>query len=165
MKSKPDRKWFGYTAFVLSFPYPMLKIYWSLGGTLGGGQSFSQHSAYGEILVFGACALLSLALVQKWGRIFPRWVPFFAGKKIPRFILITGGWVAACLTVPMGFLAIFGYLMQAIGLADGPVSFDGTGLMVFIVYGEWLLLGIALGGATLAYQHQTRVKCVKCGGI
>ncbi|WP_082083617.1 hypothetical protein [Paenibacillus beijingensis] len=90
--------WLGYAAFILSFPYPLLKIYWSLGGTLWGGQNFGHHSAFGKILVFGASALLSLALVQRWGRIFPRWVPFFAGKKVPRWIFIIGGWIAACMT-------------------------------------------------------------------
>jgi hypothetical protein len=155
--------WLGYTAFILSFPYPLLKIYWSIGGALGGGQNFGDHTAFGEILVFGASALLSLALVQRWGRIFPRWVPFFAGKKVPRWILITGGWIAACMTAPMGLLAIFGALMQALGLADGPVRFDGNGLMVSMVYGGWLLLGIALGGATWGYQQQTRASCVQCG--
>jgi len=155
--------WIGYTAFMLSFPYPLLKIYWSLGGTLGGGQNFGHHSAYGEVLVFGASALLSLALVQRWGRIFPRWVPFFSGKKVPRWILITGGWIATCMTAPMGFLAIFGSVMQGLGLADGPVRFDGNGLMVSIVYGGWMLLGIALGGATWVYQQQTRSSCAQCG--
>ncbi|WP_255258146.1 hypothetical protein [Bacillus sp. AFS018417] len=163
VKTQPDRIWFGYAAFVLSFPYPLLKLYWSFGGTLGGGQNFSQHSAYGEMLVFGACALLCLALVQKWGRIFPKWVPFVAGKKVPRFILITGGWVAASMTVSMGFLAILGSLLEVLGLSNGPMSFDDEGLLVSIVYGGWLLLGIAITGATWNYQKQTRGKCVKCG--
>ena len=112
-----------------------------IGGTLGGGQNYVQHSAYGEILAFGACALLSLALVQKWGRIFPHWVPFLAEKRVPRWILITGGWIATCMTAPMGLLAMFGSVMQALSLAEGPVSFNDTGLMVSIVYGSWLLLG------------------------
>ena len=155
--------WLGYAAFILSFPYPLLKIYWSLGGTLWGGQNFGHYSAFGEILVFGASALLSLALVQRWGRIFPRWVPFFAGKKVPRWIFIIGGWIAACMTAPMGLLAIFGASMQALGLADGPVRLDGNGLMVSMVYGGWLLLGIALGGATWVYQQQTRTRCAQCG--
>ncbi|USK35153.1 hypothetical protein LIT25_07485 [Bacillus sp. F19] len=165
VKIQPDHKWFGYAAFILTFPYPLLKLYWSFGGTLGGGQNFNQHSAYGEIIVFGVCALLCLALVQKWGRIFPSWVPFISGKKVPRFILITGGWVTASMTVSMGFLAILGSLMEVLGLADGPMNFDDTGLLVSMVYGGWLLLGIAITGATLNYQKQTRGKCSKCGKV
>jgi hypothetical protein len=32
-----------------------------------------------------------------------------------------------------------------------------------MVYGGWLLLGLALGGATWAYQQQTRARCARCG--
>lgn len=138
-----SNKRLGYTAFVLSFPYPLLKIYWSLGGDLGGGQRFGHHAAYGEIVVFGACALLSLSLVQKWGQIFPRWV------------LITGGWTAACLTAPMGLLALFGSLMQLFGL-EGPVPLDGSAWIVAVVYIGWLFLGLSIGGATWIYQKRTQ---------
>ena len=158
-----SNRWLGYTAFVLSFPYPLLKIYWSFGGTLGGGQNFGHHTAYGETLLFSANALLSLALVQKWGRTFPLWMPFLAGKKFPRWIPITGGWIATCMIAPMGFLAIFGTFMQILGFTDGPVPFDSNTLMVFIVYGNWLLLGASIGGATWFYQQQTRATCKRCG--
>lgn len=154
--------WLGYAAFVLSFPYPLLKIYWSLGGTLWNDQSFGQHSAYGEIVVFGASALLSLALVQKWGKIFPNWMPIFAGKQVPRWLLIIGGWTAFGLTTTVGILAVFGSIMQALGF-DGPVGSSGNTLLVSIVYGSWLALGIAFGGATWFYQQQTRKKCLHCG--
>ncbi|MFK9092777.1 hypothetical protein [Bacillus salipaludis] len=138
-----SKKWPGYTAFALSFPYPLLKIYWSLGGGLGGGQKFGHHAAYGEIVVFGACALLSLALVQKWGQIFPCWM------------LITGGWTAACLTAPTGLLALFGSLMQLFDL-DSPVPLDGSAWIVALVYIGWLFLGLSIGGATWIYQQRTQ---------
>jgi hypothetical protein len=138
-----SKKWFGYAAFVLSLPYPILKIYFSFGGNLAGVHESGHHAAYGEIVLFGANALLSLALVQKWGRIFPRWV------------LIVGGWTATCATVPFGFLAIFGSLMQLIGF-DGPIPSDESAWLVSLVYGEWLFLGLATGAATWIFQQETK---------
>ncbi|MFD0771828.1 hypothetical protein ACFQZ1_24165 [Bacillus sp. CGMCC 1.60114] len=138
-----SKKWFGYAAFVLSLPYPLLKIYLSFGGSLAGIHASGHHAAYGEIVLFGANALLSLALVQKWGRIFPRW------------ILLVGGWTATCATVPFGFLAIFGSLMQLLGF-DGPIPLDNSAWLVALVYGEWLFLGITTGAATWIYQQETQ---------
>jgi len=158
------KKWYGYAAFVLSFPYPLLKLYWSLGGTLWGGKSFAQHSAYGEILVFGINALLSLALVQKWGRVFPNWFPIFSGKRVPRWLLITGGWIAASMTITLGLLVIFGSIMQALGLEEGPVGTGGNPWLITIVYGNWFLLGISMGAATWSYQQSSRGKCPECKG-
>lgn len=157
-----SKKWYGYAAFVLSFPYPLLKIYWSLGGPLWGGNSFAHNSAYGEIIVFGISALLSLALVQKWGRVFPNWFPIFSGKRVPRWLLITGGWIAASMTTTLGILAIFGSILQALGLEEGPVGTGGNPWIVSFVYVNWLLLGISMGAATWFYQQSSRGKCLEC---
>jgi hypothetical protein len=155
--------WLGYAAFGLAFPYPLLKLYWALGGALGWGGDFARHGAVGETLMLGVGATLSLALVQQWGRVVPRWVPLVAGKRVARWLVLIPAWAATAVLVTMGALVAFGSLSQALGLVDGPARFSGAGRVVFLVYGGWLLFGLALGGATWAYQQQTRARCGQCG--
>jgi hypothetical protein len=113
------------------------------------------------LLLIGS-TLLSLALARRWGRIFAEWMPFLGGRKIPRLIIITAGWIAAGLTIPMGVLAILGSIMQALGLLDGPVRFDGSGFIVLFVCGVWPLYGFSTGAAVWRYSQQTRGKCRHC---
>jgi hypothetical protein len=156
--------WLGYTAVVLAFPYPLLKLYWALGGTLAvPGGDIAGHPAIGESIMLVGGAALSLALVQRWGRIIPGWVPVVAGRPVPRRLPLAAGWCVSGLLVTMGALAVFGSITQALGLVAGPARGEGNAWVVWMVYGSWLLYGLALGGATWAYQQQTRVRCAQCG--
>jgi hypothetical protein len=154
--------WLGYVAFGLAFPYPLLKLYWAFGGTLGWSGN-SRHGAVGETLLLLGGATLSLALVQRWGRVVPLWVPLVAGKRVARGLVLIPAWTATAVLVTMGALPAFGSMGQALGLLDGPARFSGTGSVVVMVYGGWLMFDLALGGATWAYQKQTRPRCVLCG--
>ncbi|MDF5756458.1 hypothetical protein [Spongiactinospora sp. TRM90649] len=130
--------WPGYAAFALCFPYPLLKLYWSLGGTTARPAVYHEGFPAMELITLGGLAVLSLALVQDWGR------------AVPRRLLLVAAWVAAAALVSMGALAVFGTLSQLTGMTDGPVEFgSGSAAMVGLVYGSWLLLGVALGAAAL----------------
>jgi hypothetical protein len=146
--------WLGYTACLLTLPYPLLKVYWAVGGTMArsavAGTSV-EGFPFGEIVMFAAVGLVALALVRPWGRI------------APRRVLLVAGWVPAGALVTMGTLAGLGSLAQALGLVDGPARLSGGGWVVCLVYGSWLLVGVALGGATMAYQRRTRARCAQCG--
>ncbi|GAA4263974.1 hypothetical protein [Dactylosporangium darangshiense] len=151
----PTGTWLGYAACLLALPYPLLKVYWSMGGTVAGSvvaATSVEGFPIGEIVIFSMVGLLALALVQRWGRVFPRWT------------LLGGGWTATGALVTMGALAGFGSLAQALGLVDGPAHLAGAGWVVSVVYGSWLLLGVALGGAVVSYQRRTRRRCGRCGG-
>ncbi|QKG23222.1 hypothetical protein [Actinomadura verrucosospora] len=141
-----ERPWLGYAAFALAFPYPLLKLYWSLGGTVARPDPYTEGFPYMESVMLAGGAVLSLALVQDWGR------------RLPRRALLVPAWTATGALVSMGALAGFGSLSQALGLTDGPVDFGAPAsvAMVGTVYGSWLLFGLALGGATLTYQRLTR---------
>lgn len=146
------RLWLGYAAFALAFPYPLLKVYWAFGGTLGWSPAFPRHTAGGEIGLMVATAVLALGLVQRWGRRVPRWMP------------VTAGWFATAGFVTMGALAAFGSIAQALGIVHGPIRLGPGAWLVGAVYGGWLLLGLALAGATWTYQRETRPPCPRCGG-
>jgi hypothetical protein len=148
------RAWLGYAVGVLAVPYPLLKVYWALGGTIAAtaiaGTSV-EGFPIGEIVGFSVVALVGLALTAPWGRIVPRWA------------LLPAGWVPTGALVTMGALAGFGSLAQALKIVEGPARVDDGGWIVTVVYGSWLLLGLTLGGATLAYQQRTRGRCGQCG--
>jgi hypothetical protein len=140
------RPWVGYLAAALACPYPLLKLYWAAGGPVASSVVVTPEGfPVGELLAFGAAAVLALALVHRWGRI------------LPRRLLITAGWVAAGSLVSMGVLVVFGSLSQLLGLTDGPARFDGAGWVVALVYGSWLALGLSLAAATRDYQRLTKV--------
>jgi hypothetical protein len=150
----PSRRWLGYTACALALPYPLLKVYWSLGGAMARsavGTTSVEGFPIGEIVAFASVGFVALALSRRWGRIFPR------------RLLLVGGWAATGALVTMGALAAFGSLGQVLGLVDGPARFGSGGWIVDLVYGSWLLLGVALGGAVVAYQRRTLPRCGQCG--
>ncbi|MES9608119.1 hypothetical protein [Actinomadura sp. NPDC000929] len=141
-----ERPWLGYTAFTLAFPYPLLKLYWSFGGSAARPEPYTEGFPYMESVMLLGGGVLALALVQPWGR------------RLPRRPLLVPAWAATGALVSMGALAGFGTVAQAVGLSDGPVDFGDplTVAMVGAVYGSWLLFGLTLGGATLIYQRLTR---------
>ena len=144
----PGGVWLGYTAFGLAFVYPVAKLYWWLGGEILRPTGFDQGLPVGELAAMAIGAVGSLALVQSWGR------------RLPRRLVLVGGWTGAAALTTMGSLAAFGVLADLLGVTDGPIDLvDTAGLvMVGLIYGSWLLFGLAVGGATLAYQQATAPK-------
>ncbi|MFI6799964.1 hypothetical protein [Streptosporangium canum] len=141
----PSGPWLGYTAFALGFVYPTVKLYWSLGGSFLRPADYSEGFPYGESIMLAVGAVGSLALVQAWGR------------RLPRRLVLFGGWTGAAMLSTMGSMSVFGTLSQLMGVTDGPVPLGDASAVVMVscVYGSWLLFGLAVAGATLAYQRQT----------
>jgi hypothetical protein len=138
--------WLGYVAFAVGFPYPMLKLYWSLGGTIARPPIYAEGFPAMELVCLAAGAVLSLALVQSWG------------KRLPRGLVLVPAWFATGVLVSMAALMVFGTTSQLLGITDGPVDFSDRQSLIAVgtVYLSWLVFGLALGGATLAYQRTTR---------
>jgi hypothetical protein len=134
---------FAYAAAVLSLPYPALKVYWALGGTVGWRPTFERHPAVAETVMAIGLAALSLALAQRWGRV------------VPRPLLLMAGWGASAALGSMGALVAFGTIAKELGLVAGPAGFDAGNWIVYVAYGDWLFLGLALGVATWAYQARS----------
>jgi hypothetical protein len=131
---------------LLSLPYPALKIYWSMGGSAGWNGGSMREPAIGETAMLVLLVALSLALVQPWGR------------SIPRPLLLIAGYGAAVPLISMGALVAFGTIAQLLGIVNGPIRFRWSEWIVYYTYRDWLLLGLALGAATWAYQRHTRLR-------
>ncbi|MFI6392789.1 hypothetical protein [Nonomuraea sp. NPDC050540] len=141
----PGGAWLGYSAFAIGFVYPMAKLYWSLGGSLLRPVGYDEGFPAGELFMLLIGAVGSLALVQGWGR------------RLPRRLVLTGGWAGAAMLTTMGAMSVFGTLSQMLGLTEGPVPLSDPAAVVTVglVYGSWLLFGLAVGAATLSYQRAT----------
>ena len=139
--SAPPATWYGYAAFVLALPYPVLRTCWALGGTLGlewpgaAGHGFVPWLACVPWLL---AAALSLLLVPTW-----RWVP--------RRLLLAAGWCATAIVAMTGPAACWSLATQLV--AGGDLGLKGIAAWVpGLFYGSWLLWAIAAGAATCSYQ-------------
>ena len=134
--------WYGYAALVLALTYPALKTWWALGGTFGlrwpGADGLAgSFTLWLPAVPWLLAAALSLLLV-----LTPRWMP--------RWLLLAAGWFATAIAAPVGLAACWGLVS---GLIDGDADFGGMAGWVYgLVYGSWLLWGIAAAAATSSYQ-------------
>jgi hypothetical protein len=136
--------WLGYVAFVLALPYPVFRVHWALGGTLGLTSPGGAGAGWEPLLIaipWALAAVLSLFLASP-----PRWMP--------RRLLLAAGWCAVAIVAmigPAAFWAFVGALAGGGDLATGEIDLWVFGLF----YGSWFLWAIAGGAATRAYQLRT----------
>jgi MFS transporter, DHA1 family, inner membrane transport protein len=136
--------WYGYAAFVLALPYPVVRTLWALGSTIGLARPGAGGQGWAPWLIgipWILAAALSLLLVRT-----PRWMP--------RWWLLTAGWTATAIVGMIGPAACWALASALLfGGASGPA---GMATWVFgLFYGSWLLFAIAAGAATRAYQLRT----------
>lgn len=136
--------WYGYAAFLLALPYPVLRTVWALGGTLGlmwpgaGGEGFAPWLLSIPWLL---AAALSLLLVSTW-----RW--------IPRRLLLIAGWTATIIVSMIGPAACWSLVNPLLNGRD--LALEGMAIWVpCLFYGSWLLWAIAAAAATRSYQLRT----------
>ncbi|MFG2088952.1 MULTISPECIES: hypothetical protein [unclassified Spirillospora] len=112
------------------------------------------------LATFGAAgAVLTLGLVQRWGEVYPRWIPHLRGKPVrPRTAIVPASLVTVIVT-EAGLM-----FNRALILGHNP---DGGGKIIDLVLTApsqlWTLWGLALGAATLAYYLRRRGRCGSCG--
>ncbi len=138
--------WYGYAAFVLALPYPVLRAVWALGGTPGLSRPGAGGQGYAPLLLaipWVLAAALSLFLVPTW-----RWMP--------RRLLLVAGWTATAIVGMIGPAAGWS-LVSALAAPVAPAlpgaKAPGIATWVFaLFYGSWFLWAIAAAAATRSYQ-------------
>ena len=109
-----------------------------------------------------AGSLLPLALVHRWGRVWPRWVLPLAGRPVPRWLV-----AGPALVLSAGLTAYFGMgtvqlLIDALG---GPEQDNGglSAAFMWVAVPGYLVWGLAMGAAAISYHQRTRPPCGTCG--
>jgi hypothetical protein len=136
--------WYGYAAFLLALPYPLLRLHWALGGTLGLSGPGAAGKGWEPLLIaipWALAAALSLLLVS------PR-------SWIPRRLLVAAGWTATIIVAMIGPAAFWSFVSL---LASGEDVGNGDiAVWVFgLFYCSWFLWAIAAAAATRSYQVRT----------
>lgn len=133
--------WYGYAAFVLAMPYPVLRTCWALGSTVGLMYPGAAGSGFAPLLIaipWILAAVLSLCLVstRPW---------------IPRRLLLAAGWSATAIVAMIGPAAFWSIISK---LATGEdIGIKGMAIWVpLLFYTSWFLWAIAAGAATRSYQ-------------
>ncbi|TDC23820.1 NYN domain-containing protein [Kribbella albertanoniae] len=144
---------------VANLPYEATRIAWYFGWPLGITGDFHQMMADTPgmlemglglaVLAIGG-SVLTHGLVQRWGEVYPRWIWFKAGRRVPPRLAIIPASIVAVALFPAG-------LMNAQLPLDGDNwALNAPGIL-------WILWGAALGAATYAYYLRRRTACVRCG--
>ena len=110
-----------------------------------------------------AGTVLPLALVYRWGRVFPGWMPLLAGRGVPRWLVL-----GPALGLGAGMTAYFGVTMVKLAVQTVAGTWEqGAGSyplwFFWVAVPAYLVWGLGLGAAALAYRRATRPPCRTCG--
>ncbi|SDS42063.1 hypothetical protein [Actinopolymorpha singaporensis] len=159
-------RWAVGAAVIMPLFYAVIRWSWFLGIPFGVTAEFLRVEAEDTpdiwlagamegTLAFGG-AVLTLGLVQRWGEVYPRWIPSLRGRPVrPRTAVIPAAVVTLLITTAgLGNLrALTGGVYPAdVGENWGTIA---PGLL-------WPLWAVGLGAATLAYHLRRRGRCRSC---
>lgn len=154
-------KWAVYIAILAALPWAVIRLSWFAGYPLGVSQELwrelnaSVNGAdpgfikylFGSLPILGS--LLTLGLIQRWGEVVPRWVPFMGGKDVPPALAIVPGGLVAVILIMAG-IRMYGFFIPE--LIQG--RFDAANWAVSTPIFFFLPWGLSLGLATLAYYYR-----------
>jgi len=112
-----------------------------------------------ELCFVLAGTLLPLALVHRWGRIWPRWVVGFAGRRVPRWLVLGPAiGVAAAIVVYFGVLLgqMVAERLQGRNPFPPDARMDLPEAFFWVAVPAYVVWGAALSVAALAYHRTTR---------
>jgi hypothetical protein len=156
-------------AVIIPLLYAATRWVWALGIPLGINEEFFREgqavglwwavAALATVAIIGA--LLTLGLVQRWGEVFPRWIPYLAGKRVPPELAIVPASVVSILVTTAGLMFVRLTLRGALGETFAFIDKEDWAAVAPELL--WPLWGGALAAATLAYYCRRRGTCVRCG--
>ncbi|NUP03749.1 MAG: hypothetical protein HOW59_38080 [Nonomuraea sp.] len=143
-----------YVAVAVPLVYCATRWAWALGIPLGVSEEFLAEGEDGlwlagaYLATFGALGgVLTLGLTQRWGEVFPRWIPGLRGRRVPPPLAV----------VPAGLVSI---IITVAGLTY--VRWTIAGRFALSEWGAWLpecfwpIWGAALATATVSYRLRRR---------
>jgi hypothetical protein len=156
-----------YIAMIPPVVYAFTRYAWALGIPLGMTAEHLQQGQQSGMWVSGLFlanvgllgAVLILGLVQRWGEVFPRWVPGVGGRRVPMALAVVPASIMSVLFMVGGINILSAYSQ----MANAAVA---TGDNIWVVVGPTFLFtiwGAALAVGTLGYYYRRRGPCGKCG--
>lgn len=116
---------------------------------------------WGLIVVETLTAVAPLVLVQRWGEVWPRWVPRLRGRRIPpRLVIGVAATGAALITVIIAVTAYELVTMTAAGVSNPILQVEAGWLRAFMLahYVPWVLwpagLWVVIGFARRHLSHR-----------
>jgi hypothetical protein len=166
-------RWATYVAVVIPVLYAVTRWAWALGFPLGISEKFLHEgqevglwwagAALATLAVGGAS--LTLGLVQRWGEVFPRWIPLLGGKRVPIPLAVVPASLVAVLVTTAGLMFVRLTLTGRLGVILGAGVLSAENWAALAPELLWPLWGAALGAATLAYYYRRHGKCEHCGRL
>jgi hypothetical protein len=146
-------------AALVPLVYAATRGAWALGVPLGLSEELLRRGqaegawAAGASLATVAVAgsLLTLGLAQRWGEVFPRWLPTLGGKPVPPALAVVPAALVAVLVTNAGLTF---WRKAVLGTTAFPLS--GGNWAALLPELLWPLWGVALGAAALAYYLRRR---------
>jgi hypothetical protein len=107
-------KWVAYVAVIVPVFYAATRWAWALGIPLGISEEFLRDgqavglwwAGAGLATVAVGGAILTLGLVQRWGEVFPRWIPFLSGKRVPIWLAVIPASLVAVIVTNAGLMFV-----------------------------------------------------------
>lgn len=152
-------RWAVAAAVVANLPYEFTRVAWYFGWPLGITDEFHRMMAdtpgmlemgLGMAVLGLGGGLLTHGLVQRWGEVYPRWIWFKAGRRVPPALAIVPASIVAVILIPAGMMNL------QMPVEPGNWAVNTPGML-------WVLWGAALGAATYAYYLRRRTTCRRCG--
>ncbi|MEU4623551.1 hypothetical protein AB0G04_26740 [Actinoplanes sp. NPDC023801] len=123
---------------------------WPSAEALASGLSWTAMVVF-LVLMSLAGTLLPLALVHRWGRIWPSWSGPLRGRAVPRWLVLGPGlFVGASLTAYFGIAGMTAWIRG---------EFGGPFLPLLLEMGGYTLWGVGLLVAAVSYLASTRPPC------
>jgi hypothetical protein len=107
-------RWAVAVAVVIPLLYAATRWAWALGIPLGISEEFLREGQRTGLWLAGAAlaslgiggAILTLGLVQRWGEVFPRWMPRLAGRRVPPRLAIIPASLVSMLVTSAGIMYV-----------------------------------------------------------
>lgn len=155
-------RWAVYVAVAVPAVYALSRIAMALGSPVGVPQEFYDEMegsgvVIGELFMAAMAlggAVLTVGLIRRWGEVFPRWIRFAAGKRVPPMLAVIPAAIVSVFITAAGVGEVRSWLVDGIDMRDWGIT--GPGML-------WPLWGPALAAATYAYYLRRRTTCRYCG--
>jgi hypothetical protein len=125
-------RWATYVAVIIPVLYAVTRWAWALGFPLGISEEFLREGQEVGLWWAGAAlatlaiggAILTLGLIQRWGEVFPRWIPFLGGRRVPIPLAVIPASLVAVLVSTSGLMFVRLTLTGRLGaiLGEGVLS-------------------------------------------